>query len=504
MIIEGDDNNVSVDSRSLLARHQPHDHSSENTETAIHEGHQHHVHARKYIPRRQPHHGESSTDRVGKPHHGDQDQTEEHPRSVLINSVEGEEKYLVPDDYRGQSVTLIEGDGISKVLTKIKRGDPGIEGVPGSIEIMVRFWSLYLVYPAYRALQSQSTKSEDGQRIASLVLVHPDSTMAEFGNNTFILNASESNSTQLYLVALNTTDSGVQGEDIPVALKVPVFNPDSASMEGYCATYDPQPPAPAPLSAEPCFYDESTGPHKSQVFAYTPSTNAIRPMWFSDGSDEEDSLGNPSSNSTVDPETPLSDDATSVTEVGDFGNSTAPASSIAAFDNSTGTEEGQTGSGSEDFAAKAQNVTLIFTPAAPIIPSGSRTPTEDLPDLSETPLSDSNSTNTDTSAAPLISDTSGRFNDTETGWTGSSGEGGTDPSGLPAMSIPSPQSVPSKTVLPAAVPTESGTSDEGRDLNVMVGAARDESSGGVGGQESGMKAVSTAPYKWKFDRERSY
>jgi len=73
------------------------------------------------------------------PDHTDQDLGEKHPRSVLINSIEGEEKYFVPDDYSDQRVTVVEGDGISKVLTKVKRGDPGIEGVPGSVEIMVRF-----------------------------------------------------------------------------------------------------------------------------------------------------------------------------------------------------------------------------------------------------------------------------------------------------------------------------------------------------------------------------
>ena len=443
----------------------------------------------------------------------------------MINSVEGEKKYLVPDDHLSQRITVIEGDDISKVLTEVKRADPGIEGVPGSVEIMVRFPTLSLTHhaqcsPLSRALQSQSAQSEDGRRIASLYLVHPDSAMAEFGNNTFILNASEGNYTQLYLVALNTTDSGVQGEDVPVALKVPVFNPDSASMEGYCATYDPQPPAPAPLSAEPCFYDESTGPHKSQVFAYTPSTSVIRPMWFNGEGGEEDSFGDPTSNSTtqpdatVDPGTPLNNNMTSVTRVGDFGNSTAPPPHIAAFDNSTGIEEGagpRSGSGNdstipaaEDFTAKAQNVTLIFTPAAPIIPSGSRKPIEDLPDLDETPLSDSNSTDTDTSASPLTSDTSGHFNDTGTGRTGYSNNTETSSDDFPAASIPLPNSVPSPTVSPAAVPSELGTSEEGKDLNVVVvGVARDETSGGVGEQDSSMTAVNTAPYKWKFDRERS-
>ena len=523
VIIEGDDNNVSVDSRSRIARHQHHDHSPEHTETAAHESYQHYVQARKYIPRHQPHHDVSPTDHVEhieSAHHTDRDRTEKHTRSVLINSVEGKEAYLVPDDYRGQRVTVIEGDGISKALTKAKRGGPGIEGVPGSVDIMVRFPSLSFAHPTQhflpsRVLQSDSAKSEDGQRIASLFLVHPDATMAELGNNTFSLNASEGNYTQLYLVALNTTNSGVEGEDVPVALKVPVFNPDSASMEGYCATYDPQPPAPAPLSAEPCFYDEPTAPHKSQVFAYTPSTSVIRPMWFNgEGDSLSDSISNSTAqpDATVDPGTPLSDNVTSVTSVGDFGNSTAPPS-IAAFDNSTGIEEELIGSGSgngsttptdEDLTAKAQNVTLIFTPAAPIIPSSSKKPIEDLPDSDETPLSGSNSTDTDTSASPLASDISGSFNDTETGWTGYSDDNETSSSSFPAASIPLPNSVPSPTVSPAAIPSESVSPEEDKDLNVvMVGVARDETSGGVGTRDSGMTAVSTDPYKWKFDRERS-
>lgn len=340
--------------------------------------------------------------------------------------------------------------------------------------------------------------SEAGQRIASLVLVEPDSAMSEFGNDTFILNASEMNRTELYMVALNTTDSGVQGDDVPVALKVPMFNPDSASIEGYCATYDPQPPAPAPLSVERCFYDEPTGPHKSQVFAYTPSTSVIRPMWFSGETDSEDSVLDSGSNSTmkpdgvVDPKTPLNEDMTSVTRVGDFGNSTAPPPSVASLDNSTGIDRGLTGTGSgsgndstipnaEDFAAKAQNVTLIFSPVAPIIPSGSRTSMED-----EVPTSDTNRTSTDTSTSPF----SGGLNGTETDRTGS-----LDDAGLP---MPLSQSVPSETVSPAvAIPSGSSTSEgDDKDLNVMVGVAR-------GQERSSMKAVDTAPYNWRFDRERS-
>lgn len=96
VIIKGDDNNVSVHSRFRIARHQGFDKSPEHVEATQH----------------------------------DRDRVEKYPRSVLINSVEGEEKYLVPDDYQDQSV-----NEISEVR---KRAEPGLEGVPGSVEIMVR------------------------------------------------------------------------------------------------------------------------------------------------------------------------------------------------------------------------------------------------------------------------------------------------------------------------------------------------------------------------------
>lgn len=118
-----------------MVRHQRVSYIPDLQEGGVH----HEVHARKYVPSHQVHHDSESADRKHSQssHRADQDQSEKHPRSVLINSVEGEEKYLVPDDYQDQRVTMIEGDGISKVLAKAKRGDPGIEGVPGSIEIMV-------------------------------------------------------------------------------------------------------------------------------------------------------------------------------------------------------------------------------------------------------------------------------------------------------------------------------------------------------------------------------
>jgi hypothetical protein len=207
-------------------------------------------------------------------------------------------------------------------------------------------------------------------------------------------------------------------------------------------------------------------------------------MWFGGETDEEDVLDDPVSNSTakpdatVDPKTPLGSDMTSITDVGEFGNSTAPPPSVY---KSTGIDEGltQTGTGNDsmipsgvDFAAKAQNVTLVFTPATLVVPAGLRT------DLADgTPMSETNGT-----GSPL---SSGGMNETET----------LDGDGLPGSSTLLPHSTRPGTVSPAAdSPMESGVSEDGQELNVMVGVAR---------EEGDMRAVSTAPYKWLFDRERS-
>jgi hypothetical protein len=143
VIIKGDDNDVSVHTRFRIGRDQGLDHSSEYPEKSSHGGHQHHqAHARKYIPRHhQPHQdGGGSSDQVEhskSAERGDRYRTEKEARSVLINSVEGEEKYLVPDDYQDQRITVIEDDVVSNMISKAKRGELGVEGVPGSIEIMV-------------------------------------------------------------------------------------------------------------------------------------------------------------------------------------------------------------------------------------------------------------------------------------------------------------------------------------------------------------------------------
>ncbi|KAG8892615.1 hypothetical protein FRB99_002583 [Tulasnella sp. 403] len=112
-----------------------------------------------------------------------------------------------------------------------------------------------------------------GEKLASLMLSSDPETM-----NSFVLNASNSNATHVFLVPANSTAATTSDDGtIPVALRVPVYSPDQAEMVAYCVTYDPNPPSPSPLTAVPC--TDEIGDHSSQIFSYNPSSGVILPMW---------------------------------------------------------------------------------------------------------------------------------------------------------------------------------------------------------------------------------
>ncbi|WVF65307.1 hypothetical protein IAT40_000032 [Kwoniella sp. CBS 6097] len=158
------------------------------------------------------------------------------------------------------------------VVNNHKRQDSGIPmnamgGAPGYIDV---------TSPVYN--------STTAQRIASLVLSTSNGTDP---NSTFVLNASNNIRTQVYLVPLTPSNSTVASAAAPsnsttsapisVNLKVPIFVASSASVEPYCATFDPSPENPAPLTVTPCTNDTSS--HESQKFLYDPNTGVIHPDW---------------------------------------------------------------------------------------------------------------------------------------------------------------------------------------------------------------------------------
>nr|XP_019010026.1 uncharacterized protein I206_05588 [Kwoniella pini CBS 10737]OCF48807.1 hypothetical protein I206_05588 [Kwoniella pini CBS 10737] len=167
------------------------------------------------------------------------------------------------DTHHDDNVTVVNNH-------KRQVADSGMGGAPGYIDVT-----------------SPVFNSTTAARIASLVLSTSNGTDA---NSTFVLNASSNIRTQVYLVPLNQTASSASvlatgaaastntTSTIPVNLKVPIFVAASASVEPYCATFDPSPENPAPLTVTPCTEDDSST-HESQKFLYNPDTGVIHPDW---------------------------------------------------------------------------------------------------------------------------------------------------------------------------------------------------------------------------------
>jgi hypothetical protein len=107
--------------------------------------------------------------------------------------------------------------------------------------------------------------------------------------SAFVLNASDMNGTQVYLLPSSSSSSKsmVAPDEIGVTIQLEMFDVTSASNVPYCVTYDPDPPAPAPLTAEECTEDP-VGKRRSQLFAFDRTTSVVRPMWFNAQDSEKD------------------------------------------------------------------------------------------------------------------------------------------------------------------------------------------------------------------------
>lgn len=403
--------------------------------------------------------------------------------------------------------------------------------------------------------QSQVVNSTVGQKIASLVLSQPDnSTAADNSTASFVLNASGADQTQIYLVAAppdlsnstasNTTASNSTAADglspasfVKVLLQLPVFDPEHAMMKAYCATFDPNPPAPSPLMVEMCMNDTQGDEHKSQVFAYEPDTGVIRPMWFNgeddgtDDSDPADSSDDPTSSSnstTVDPTTPSSDKVVNVTSLDEmaldkqFGDATRPplhAGLAKEFDADPGF---------------ARNVTLVFTPAAPeIMPQKTVDNDSDSDSTSDADTSTSSSATATVSASATSSDSVSAASDMATATATSSS---TDLETASASATPLAAKFESTTVTTtsdsatasatssatsaslavevynpgasSSASTDSTASTASASPSDSIGAQDMEATSSItptdtateslSGASSTMTPVSTAPYEWMF------
>ncbi|CAL1714495.1 unnamed protein product [Somion occarium] len=285
------------------------------------------------------------------------------------------------------------------------------EGVPGTVDIM-----------------SDVADSTSGQKIASLVLSATNGTNGSSPGDPFILNASSTNQTQVYLIALPPDDTSDSSNSTTaatsessnstssansttadtyrkVAITIPLFDAENAVMESYCATFDPKPPAPAPLTVERCTNGTQNDEHKSQVFAFEPSTGIIRPMWFEgedDGTedDDTDSLEDKEAGTPVAPEDG-SNNSTSVAPQDPGTPSTDKTANVTSIDSRMVDEE-------DGDVTSPPNVTLVFSPAPPTVASSNSEKVGDGPadsassvDPASTSTLSSSSADTFTAAATL-------------------------------------------------------------------------------------------------------
>ncbi|KAJ3495606.1 hypothetical protein NLJ89_g10600 [Agrocybe chaxingu] len=99
--------------------------------------------------------------------------------------------------------------------------------------------------PGTVAVMTSRSDSPGGQSIASLFLTNM--------NGTYILNASDTNKTQLYLVDASSSTSTNSSTDRQNSTKVVKMCIPFSDLKWFCATYNPNPPKAEPLTMEESF-----------------------------------------------------------------------------------------------------------------------------------------------------------------------------------------------------------------------------------------------------------
>jgi len=226
-------------------------------------------------------------------------------------------------------------------------------GVPGTISVM-----------------GSGFNSTIADRIAYLFLDTTNSTSNSTGasnpTSAFVLNASDTNSTQIYLVAAPNNSTTGNSTMKPVSLEMAFFDPMRASLVSYCATFDPDPSSAEALAVEPCFNSSgsTTAPHKSQTFWYDSESGVLQPMWSGDGSDDdagEDYYDDGAS-----------DDGTSDSSYSDSSDDESDDDTLdtQGVQNSTSTVSDAVNltTWRRDSSMEAQPVSLVFVPSGPEAP----------------------------------------------------------------------------------------------------------------------------------------
>ncbi|KAI0305801.1 hypothetical protein B0F90DRAFT_925908 [Multifurca ochricompacta] len=482
---------VSGDHDRVRVGRSPHHHHHHGYEKVIVSGDDDHVRVTR-SPHHHHHHHHHENEKVIVS--GDNDNVHVH-RSVLISG-EGGESYVVPH--------VVKRDNPQELLTlpSLGRRSGGINGVPGHVDIV-----------------SPSADSGEGRRIASLVLVPSDSLASETSTSSspaFVLNASETDVTQIFLVptptspSSSTSNSTFGPNEMGVMLRLEMFDPSSASIASYCATFDPDPPAPAPLTAEECTSDP-VAEHRSQLFAFNGVTGLVRPMWFK-GQDDGTDSGNGGCDGGVDPPTPQSASLASVTDV-DSGST--PSTDQAQTNNSTvpaaDPSQGTPSNSSEGSISGAQRVALVFVAAEPVIPErpavGSTTTSSVLATASGAEVSGGVFSTPGSSAIAMASSTPGSLaaasptalaSVSSSSPAPASASASIDDSAGSDVAVSTPVSSGTLTSVPPSVSGSTSTSSAVLGVQVVSEAEGDTASTTSASVIPTMTPVNTRPYEWMF------
>jgi hypothetical protein len=294
----------------------------------------------------------------------------------------------------------------------------------------------------------------------------------------------------LYPAFSNSSTSMLTPNEIGVTIEMEMFDVTSASNVPYCATYDPDPPAPAPLTAEECTEDP-VGNRRSQLFAFDRTTRVVRPMWFNvQDSGKEECIDDAHRAASQNASLP------SVTEADNsHPNSTSGADrdltsniTILAADPSHTTPSNE----SEGSIQRAQNVALVFVASNPEVMD---TPPDDASTaisstVATTTTAMASSTPSSLAASSLAAQVISTSSSSASASTVSSA--GSNPSVAPSGTL---ASVPSST---APVSGAVATSSMVLGVQVIPESASQVASTTSSSATPTVTPVNTQPYDWMF------
>jgi hypothetical protein len=276
-----------------------------------------------------------------------------------------------------------------------------------------------------------------------------------------------------------------------VTIQLGMFDVTSASIVPYCATYDPDPPAPAPLTAEECTGDP-VGKRRSQLFAFDRTTRVVRPMWFNAQDSGKDECIDDAHRAA-----PQNASLPSVTEAdSSHPNSTSSADRVLTSDITVLTADPShtmPSNESDGSLQRAQNVALVFVASNPDVmdkPADASTSDSSVLATTTTAMAmaspSPDSLVTSSSAAQVTSSSSG------------SASASTVPSAVSTTSVASSgtlASVPSST---ASVSGAAATSSMVLGVQVIPESASQVASTTSSSATPTVTPVNTQPYDWMF------